>query len=173
MTHEAAFLAAIAEHPEDSVLRLVYADWLDEHDEPSKAAFLRAECAPQTSRDHLRRIAEPLSGEWLAAVGRPRLIGTIWASEMGHDIEAEPGGEQFRFDPTGTVYYNARWLDEIPQTPQGPWRQVGSWVQFVVLHYQDGQPYSTLEGVVAGDRMMLNSVRRDGTSERLRLRRCQ
>jgi uncharacterized protein (TIGR02996 family) len=39
-----AFLLAIAEEPADDVRRLVYADWLDERDDP-RAAFLRAEVA--------------------------------------------------------------------------------------------------------------------------------
>jgi uncharacterized protein (TIGR02996 family) len=35
---------AIIDQPEDDVPRLVYADWLDEHGEPDRAAFIRAQC---------------------------------------------------------------------------------------------------------------------------------
>ena len=42
MSEEAAFLAALKANPADDVARLVYADWLDEHDEPKKAEYLRA-----------------------------------------------------------------------------------------------------------------------------------
>jgi uncharacterized protein (TIGR02996 family) len=40
MTEEQAFLAAIAAEPEDDVSKLVYADWLDEHDDP-RGEFIR------------------------------------------------------------------------------------------------------------------------------------
>src|SRR6266545_3163408 len=36
-----ALLAAILAEPEDDTPRLVYADWLDEHDEPERAEFIR------------------------------------------------------------------------------------------------------------------------------------
>src|SRR5581483_6308863 len=39
----AAFLRAIAEHPDDDLPRLVYADWLDEHGEPERAEFIRVQ----------------------------------------------------------------------------------------------------------------------------------
>ncbi len=41
MSEEQAFLDAIAASPFDDTPRLVYADWLDEHGEPAKAAYLR------------------------------------------------------------------------------------------------------------------------------------
>jgi uncharacterized protein (TIGR02996 family) len=40
----AAFLRAIADHPEDDLPRLVYADWLDEHGQPERAEFIRVQC---------------------------------------------------------------------------------------------------------------------------------
>ncbi len=41
MASEASFLSAIAESPDDPAHRLVYADWLDEHGEEERAAYLR------------------------------------------------------------------------------------------------------------------------------------
>ncbi|MDY3552538.1 TIGR02996 domain-containing protein [Gemmata sp. JC717] len=38
---EAAFLEALKANPADDTTRLVYADWLDEHNEPRKAEYLR------------------------------------------------------------------------------------------------------------------------------------
>ena len=38
---EDALLATIAAHPADDLPRLVYADWLDEHDRPVRAEFIR------------------------------------------------------------------------------------------------------------------------------------
>lgn len=42
MSEEAAFLMALKANPADDTARLVYADWLDEHDQPQKAEYLRA-----------------------------------------------------------------------------------------------------------------------------------
>ncbi len=42
MSDEAAFLAALTVNPADDTARLVYADWLDEHDDAMKAEYLRA-----------------------------------------------------------------------------------------------------------------------------------
>ena len=41
MSDRDALLAAILAHPDDDTPRLVYADWLDEHDEPDRAEFIR------------------------------------------------------------------------------------------------------------------------------------
>src|SRR5438874_337468 len=39
---KAALLRAIRESPDDDAPRLVYADWLEEHGDPDRAAFVRA-----------------------------------------------------------------------------------------------------------------------------------
>ena len=39
-----AFLRAIYDAPDDNTPRLVYADWLDEHGDPDRAALIRAQC---------------------------------------------------------------------------------------------------------------------------------
>jgi uncharacterized protein (TIGR02996 family) len=41
---EKGFLRAILEAPEDTTCRLVYADWLEEHNQPERAEFIRIEC---------------------------------------------------------------------------------------------------------------------------------
>lgn len=38
------FVRAICENPADTDLRLIYADWLDEHDDPARAEFIRLQC---------------------------------------------------------------------------------------------------------------------------------
>ena len=40
----AALEAAIIAHPDEDTPRLVYADWLDEHGDPDRAAFIRVQC---------------------------------------------------------------------------------------------------------------------------------
>lgn len=52
MSDADAFLDAIFAAPDDDLPRLVYADWLDEHDQPERAEFIRVECeAARTDRD--------------------------------------------------------------------------------------------------------------------------
>jgi uncharacterized protein (TIGR02996 family) len=51
-----AFLCAISEAPEDEVLRLVYADWLDEKGKPERAELIRVQCElTHFTEDHPRR----------------------------------------------------------------------------------------------------------------------
>ena len=47
-----AFLRAIRADPEADLPRLVYADWLDEHDDPARAEFVRVQCELATLPDH-------------------------------------------------------------------------------------------------------------------------
>src|SRR5207253_4331362 len=42
-SEEAALLRAIVERPEDDGVRLVYADWLEEHGQPERADFIRVQ----------------------------------------------------------------------------------------------------------------------------------
>jgi len=43
MIHNEGFLRAIAERPDDDALRLIYADWLDDHGELEYAEFIRVQ----------------------------------------------------------------------------------------------------------------------------------
>jgi uncharacterized protein (TIGR02996 family) len=43
-SREAAFLRTIAEEGDDNTSRLVFADWLEEHDEGPRAEFIRVQC---------------------------------------------------------------------------------------------------------------------------------
>lgn len=51
MSH-AAFLAAIREHPDADLPRLVFADWLDENGDPARAEFIRVQCELASLPDH-------------------------------------------------------------------------------------------------------------------------
>jgi uncharacterized protein (TIGR02996 family) len=44
VTHEDAFLADIVENPDDDGVRLIYADWLEDHGQPERAEFIRVQC---------------------------------------------------------------------------------------------------------------------------------
>jgi len=57
MSDELAFLRTIAANPDDDVSRLVFADWLDEHDQSERAEFIRAQIELATlSESNLRRL---------------------------------------------------------------------------------------------------------------------
>lgn len=50
MSEQAAFLHAIVTNPADDTARLVFADWLDEHEQPARALFIRAQLAHRDER---------------------------------------------------------------------------------------------------------------------------
>lgn len=60
MSEKTAFIKSIIVRPDDDTLRLVYADWLQEHDDPQQAAFIRAQVSgaqyPETSRERKIRL---------------------------------------------------------------------------------------------------------------------
>ena len=69
---ERAFLAAITAAPADDTVRLVYADWLDEHGQPTRAEFIRAQIEAETLHRHSPRREELelraeklLAGHWV------------------------------------------------------------------------------------------------------------
>ena len=43
MTHDDPFVESIVEAPDDDAPRLIYTDWLEEHDDPDRAAFVRVQ----------------------------------------------------------------------------------------------------------------------------------
>ena len=43
MDHEALFLQAVLENPDDDTPRLIYADWLEERGDP-RGEFIRVQC---------------------------------------------------------------------------------------------------------------------------------
>ncbi len=79
MPDDSTFLHALLASPDDNALRLVYADWLEEHGDP-RSPFLRLEVALHQSepggrtpelREQLHRARRPLDARWVALVERP------------------------------------------------------------------------------------------------------
>src|SRR5438105_511154 len=80
MNQEQAFIEAIAAEPEQDAHRLVFADWLDDQDEPDRAEFIRVQCelarlGPDDERrpDLARREAQLRSAHgaaWLGPLSR-------------------------------------------------------------------------------------------------------
>lgn len=84
MTEHQPFLATIAADPANDSLRLVYADWLDEHGHAAAANYLRTELElarlPGDSaraaplRERLWQAWANVEADWLHAVTQPRLL---------------------------------------------------------------------------------------------------
>jgi uncharacterized protein (TIGR02996 family) len=83
-----AFLRAICENPDDDNPRLVFADWLDEQDDPDRAEFIRLQVglAAGTVPEDRRAEAEARVGELLGSHRAawwgelPRRPGVTWVS---------------------------------------------------------------------------------------------
>ncbi len=79
MNEDEAFIRAIVNNPGDDTARLVYADWLDERDDP-RGAYVRAETGYVREARAGRHTAFPLERQtlfagldpvWVARVSRP------------------------------------------------------------------------------------------------------
>lgn len=96
MSEEAAFLSALKANPADDTARLVYADWLDEHDQPQKAEYLRlvavlarasGDLSARPEGEAIRALAPLLPEDWRAEAGS-RFVVTLFGYESGHKINA-------------------------------------------------------------------------------------
>src|SRR5262249_30848402 len=56
MSTSDAFLQAIIDSPDDDASRLVFADWLDDHGQADRAAFIRLSCRPRSTADEARAL---------------------------------------------------------------------------------------------------------------------
>ena len=90
MSDEAAFLAALQANPADDTTRLVYADWLDENDQPQRASYLRLVAAlaraggditDRPEGEALAALVPILSDDWRFATGS-RFVVTLFS--YGH-----------------------------------------------------------------------------------------
>jgi uncharacterized protein (TIGR02996 family) len=79
MTHEDAFLQDILSHPDDDTTRLIYADWLEDHNDPrGRLLRLQVELARMAREDPRRPAADAefqalVAGtdrDWLALAGK-------------------------------------------------------------------------------------------------------
>lgn len=87
MSDEAAFLDALRASPTDDTTRLVFADWLDENDQPRKAAYLRLVAAlaraggdltDRPEGEALTALIPELPDDWRFATGS-RFVVTLFS----------------------------------------------------------------------------------------------
>src|SRR5215207_7575777 len=72
MSDEAGFLKSIADEPAERSTRLVFADWLDEHDRPREAEFLRLQLQVAELSARLLELGGQLEPNWLTTVSNVR-----------------------------------------------------------------------------------------------------
>jgi uncharacterized protein (TIGR02996 family) len=88
MSPEAAFLRAIIETPYDDSLRLVFADWLEEHGQSARADFIRVQVEraslladdPRQAALKKREVALRLHNEDIWRKQLPKWKGVVWGS---------------------------------------------------------------------------------------------
>ena len=141
MNERERLLRAIEAAPKDDTVRLVFADWLEEHDELDRARFIRLQCEhgrlyPRTARsepksDHQaaleREIASLLQqhgAAWIAeALFLSRYAGL--AVENHSALGAVPSGADFRARraaSTARVVVSSSYeaTDRVPLPPPDP-----------------------------------------------------
>jgi uncharacterized protein (TIGR02996 family) len=83
MKPDDAFLRAVIDNPDDDTPRLVFADWLDEHDDRARAEFIRVQCElaglsrgdrrVEALEAHERKLRSANAARWLGRLnGCPR-----------------------------------------------------------------------------------------------------
>lgn len=83
MSERAAFISAILDKPDDDTVRLVFADWLEEHGEDARAEFIRTQIAvarlPRAERHasglskHAAELLAKHEAEWRQVIPAERL----------------------------------------------------------------------------------------------------
>lgn len=88
MSEESSFLRAILNHPTDDTARLVYADWLEERDDP-RAEYLRLE----VKRHHSPRRRAALEKR-MGALALGAKLDQKWTHRISFSRELPPGARQ-------------------------------------------------------------------------------
>lgn len=94
---EAALLAAVRADPDDDTPRLVYADWLDDHDRPERAEFIRE----QIELARLESLPENQSGDyvvWREAYEPYRKREREYIDRAGYSLCDGLFGDQWKVD---------------------------------------------------------------------------
>jgi uncharacterized protein (TIGR02996 family) len=104
MTDRDALLAAVIDLPEDDLPRLVFADWLEEHGEPARAAFIRTQIAAEAlPPGDPNRVAMELT-----AAGLLREYRAAWDRELPEWVTLQDT----------KIVYRRGFADELSTTPR-------------------------------------------------------
>jgi uncharacterized protein (TIGR02996 family) len=150
MHDDAGFLAVIRQTPADDTARLVFADWLDERDDPTsklKAEFIRLELrtANEPADDYtslfvqLQKLAAQLDPDWLLLVSRPRVEGC----ELRTDRECPSIWSRLApaADPhvrtCGECHKAVRYCHALPEANVRRWRNERTVVSLAVVRRTD------------------------------------
>jgi uncharacterized protein (TIGR02996 family) len=85
MSDAAALLKAIVAHADEDTPRLAYADWLDEHDEPARAEFIRVQVALAAGAPSDADYPD-LIERWHEVMARVRLRLSEWEPERPEGV---------------------------------------------------------------------------------------
>ena len=124
MSEREAFMRAICENPDDDTPRLVFADWLQEHDEEERAEFIRvqveaAKCVADDGRldGPVRRagaLQKRFGSRWLGELPVPNPEHIDWVKGPGGWLDGEPFDRGFAcrlwVKTAGTL---AKYADEL------------------------------------------------------------
>jgi sulfatase modifying factor 1 len=98
MNDESAFLQAMQEHPEDTALRLVFADWLEERGDPRGELIRLLHTLTQSVKVRGRNKLEDRLRSLLAAGVQP--VGPFWTNSIGMKFAWIPAGTFMMGSPT-------------------------------------------------------------------------
>ena len=134
MSMHDAFLADIVANPDDDTPRLVYADWLDDRDDP-RGPYLRAEREAAQTGDipRLWELARRLDSVWVARVSRPPVGVCCDRVRFSNRGDAVTAADLDRFVARHTVF-------------------LGSDYRAFVLNYNGGTPDPGRVGAVVVER---------------------
>jgi uncharacterized protein (TIGR02996 family) len=129
MNDEPALLAAIAADAADDTPRLVYADWLDEHDAPLQAAFVRAQC-----RLAAMSAADP---DYADVLERHAEVSAQFGRFATHTLPKLPPGFTCDLTPDGILpHFRRGFLDAVQA--EWHWSGTGDAADEAVVRVRDG-----------------------------------
>jgi hypothetical protein len=109
-------------------------------------------------------LGKSLPPEWLASVGRPKVSGTVWVSQLPGG--AEDGQELIYFRADGDLIYQDADPDDPNGLIPGAWKQFASRLIYHIEHYQKATPYSFHTARIEGNRLHISSRNVDGVKWR-------
>jgi uncharacterized protein (TIGR02996 family) len=101
VNEEACFISALLADANDRTTLLVYADWLDERGDSSRAEYLRLLAAEKRDRNRLAALHPALDPVWVRAVRdrlapgcTVRMTGGPFANQVGTLTGLNPNGDK-------------------------------------------------------------------------------